>query len=428
MCICFTACQKGVPSEVYGADMTLMGNFDSQSDICGLDTYIDIVKTEAISLICAKENISEKKASKKLYSGGYKIYTYYDLSVSESLTKAYESKKEGLSLALAVTDHSGNLLAAVGKSGEDNLALALNSPYSSLKPLSVYAQGIENGILSWSSLYTDSPYKKLEENGEKRDWPSNASGSYSYEKVAVCKALQKSLNTVAVKALRDVGVNNSIDFLSSNFGINLNTEKQVVALSGEEEVLGNIALGYLSNGVSVIDMAGYYQIFANGGVYEKPLAVAKIVDSNGTTVYERQYSEKRVISKETADIMNRLLREVTKNGATGFGAALDTVQTAGKTGTGDNNSDSWFVGITPQYSCAVWHGENDSNIAPEIFRLAMNEIYELKPDSHKSFTNYTELTAAVYCKDSGKVVSSSCTDIEVGYFAKNNVPEKCGGH
>ena len=70
----------------------------------------------------------------------------------------------------------------------------------------------------------------------------------------------------------------------------------------------NIAAGYIQEGVSPVDMAGYYQIFANGGVYVKPETIIKICDSTGNVLYHADAVKEQVVKSETADIMNRLLR------------------------------------------------------------------------------------------------------------------------
>ncbi|MEE0945870.1 MAG: penicillin-binding transpeptidase domain-containing protein [Acutalibacteraceae bacterium] len=431
MAVCFSFCgcnQKG-ETEFYSADLQLMGTFSKeQYESNSITTYIDIARSEAVDIIALKENISHDKAEKLLSDRQYRIYTYFDVNVGATLDIAYEKNKDKTDLAVAVADIGGNLLGAVGKTQETNFATKSFSPYSAFKPLSVYAPAIENGVINWSTVIEDSPYKTIEEDGQTRDWPSNSSGSYSYEKTTVSKAVYKSINTVAVKTLKKLGVNNSIEFLTYSFNVPLTTEIQVKNLSGEEEILGNIALGYLSEGVSAVDMAGYYQIFANGGSYEQPKTVYKIVNAKGDTIYERSYSAKQVISKQTADIMNRLLREVVKKDATGSNAALDTVQVAGKTGTGDNNSGNWFVGVTPQYSCAVYHGSASSNEADFVFATAMKELYNVKPAEQQGFINHSELTAVIYCGESGKTATAECSEVELGYYAKDSVPEKCSGH
>lgn len=429
ICTCFISCGKSKPVNVYAFDNGFIGNLNNYKDEgSNITTYLDIVENEATKIIAQLNDCSDKKAKKIIQNSQYSIYTYYDSNASSSILKAYDEIINTTNLAIAVTDLNGNLVASVGRSGNINFATKPTSPYSSLKPLSVYAQGIENGVIHWSSTYEDSPYKKIEEDGQERNWPTNSTGKYSYDRVTVSYALKHSLNTVSVKIASRIGINNLVDFLSSKLGIPLTEERKLSTVSGEEEIIGNIALGYLRRGVSPVDMAGYYQIFASGGVYTEPKTIDKICDKQGNVIYQRQKNEKQVISPATSDIMNRLLREVVTKGATGEEAACNGIQVAGKTGTGDNNAGNWFVGITPNYSCAVWHGTNSSNIAPEIFSQVITEIYNNNPDLSKNFTNHINLSPMVYCTETGLLASARCVSAEKGYYHKDNIPKICDKH
>ena len=253
-------------------------------------------------------------------------------------------------------------------------------PGSTFKPLSVYAPAIENGLICWSSMQNDSPLKKVRgEDGADYDWPVNTDGKYSKKNVTVKYSLQNSLNTTAVKWIKKLTVEKSMDFLKSSFGLPLNSERKISLLSSDEEILGNIALGYIADGASLTDMAGYYQIFANGGKYTAPYTVEKITDSGGKTLYTAAPKEKQVISQKAAYIMNRLLLEVISPGATGKNAAVNGVAAGGKT---DKNADNWFVGFTPAVTCAVWHGGDTTtaNGAPEIFAAIIGELFPPNTD------------------------------------------------
>ena len=395
--------------------------------------YCDIAINETVDILSSGLQISKSEAKKLIYDKGYKIYTYYDSVVQTSLIEACEENSEHFSCSAAVTDLEGKLVAAYGYSKEKdtktNMVLRTVPPYSTIKPLSVYSQAFEKKIINWSSGYEDSAYKYvLNSAGEERPWPSNASGSYSERFATVYDGLKKSLNTLAVKCLSDVGVDESMAFLEKSFGIPLVHEKYLAMLNGEEDVIGNIALGYLQEGFTPVELAGYYQIFGNGGDYSKPLAVCKICDSQDNLIYERNYSPKQVLSTETADIMNLMMQGVIKSGGTGFDAYMDDIDVSGKTGTGDNSVDCWFVGVTPEYSCAVWHGENYKNVASEIYGNIIGRIYQEKKDLKKSFEIETKFEKTVYCEESGKKISPSCTSIQVGYYLPDTQIGVCKGH
>ena len=290
----------------------------------------------------------------------------------------------------------------------------------------MYTPAVEKGVANWSTVYKDSPYKQIKNNdGEMLDWPANASGTYSQQNTTVYDALRTSLNTVAVKCLEDVGVAESVTFLQTQLGIPLKQEQQVIDKYGAEEVIGNVALGYLETGITPVEMAGYYQMFANGGFYTSPQAVSKITAQDGTQVYVRKPEQKQVISAATADVMNKLLQGVVDQGGTGSKARCREVEVAGKTGTGDEYADNWFVGITPGYSVAVWHGQSDSNHAAEMFSGVVSDLYTKQPNANRKFITHQNLKQVIYCTVSGKAISKNCTVIDMGYFASKNTPQIC---
>ena len=357
------------------------------------------------------------------------VYTPYDPQLAKALKNACDLKLNQIAAGCAVTDLEGRLLAVYSTDEAVNYALQADSPYSAFKPLSVYAQALEKGKISWSSHYEDSAYKQItDESGQTRDWPANHTNTYTGQPTSVYEAIRKSVNTVAVKCLADVGVSESVEFLREKLHIRLSGEEYAIRVYGEEEVLGNIALGYLTEGVTPVDMAGYYQIFANGGKYMPPQAVLKLCDETGKTVYQWESKPVQVISATTAGIMNKLLQGVVAGGGTGEKAAVKGVQVAGKTGTGDANSGNWFVGVTPGYSLAFWHGSNQSNIAPELFGYAVESIYLGQPGINTNFVTYVNLQELVCCAESGMAVSGKCTRIEKGYFAEGDAPGSCNIH
>lgn len=416
---------------VYDARGNVLLTANSSSGIYDTEywAYLELVLTEAAEVLAEEKGCGLTEAQGKLLTEGYQVHTYFDGTAFEAL-KAVESRwGNTCSTAAAITDLNGGLLAVACTDTEEeqtNYALERRSPYSSFKALSVYTPAIEKSIVTWATLYEDSPYKQLKlEDGTRQDWPANASGTYSNEKLTVYEALRTSLNTVAVKCLEDVGVTNSISFLQDTFGIPLKQEAYVAQHYGVEEVIGNIALGYLETGITPVEMAGYYQVFANGGLYAAPKTVKAIHEEDGTALYTRQITQEQAISAAAADTMNKLLQGVVKAGGTGEAAICHDVEIAGKTGTGDAYADNWFVGVTPGYSLAVWHGQHDSNQAEEMFAAVVQRLYSNQPNANRKFITHKNLYQIAYCVHSGKAVSSKCTTIDVGYFASNDALDPC---
>lgn len=396
--------------------------------IKGATAYQNIAELEAIAAISLFSSCDAETAKQKLYNKEYLVYTYFDSAVNSALENATKKYSESFNLGCAITDTSGRIVAAVSsgtESSSTNFAIKRTAPYSAFKPIVVYAPAIELGKINYSTTFEDSPYKKLkDENGKLVDWPQNPTGRYSLKNTPVNTAIKQSLNTIAVKCLKNTGVAASMDFVSERFKVDFSYESEKLKQSGEDEVIGNVALGYLPNRTSPVDMAGYYQIFANGGTYEKPAAVLKIVDKNGKTIYSDKSNPERVISSEASGIMNKLLQGVLDPDGTANAAKCQNVTVAGKTGTGDNFTDNWFVGVTPEYCCAVWHSTAQKNQAPEIFSEIFSKIRVTQTD----FSFFENITETAICSESGKKITASCPMFDVGYYAKENMPDICDIH
>lgn len=442
ICTCLCVSMLGVAGcskkevKIYGKDNEVFATINSASlekvklEDENYRAYLELILDEALQVISEAKECSKEKAEKILFDEKYAIYTSFDKKVYNSLKDTYKNyEKNVMSFGSAVTDTKGNLLAVYSGGNTEgdyiNYATTRTAPYSSLKPLSVYAPALEKGTISWSKTYEDSPIKQIEqENGSKRDWPANASNSYSNEQVFVYDAVKQSLNTVAVKCLQEYGVENSIRFLKENFNISLAFEESRIHTLGEDEIIGNIALGYLYDGVSPVEMAGYYQSFATGGIYTEPKTVTKICDAQGETLYERKQEGNMVMNYETAFVMNQLLQGVVTRGGTGEAAHCEGVQIGGKTGTGSEGN--WFVGFTPEYTCAVWHGkELMKNQAAEMFSKAVSQFTH---NEKASFPECKTVKISAYCLESGKLFSGNCRKVDKGYYTSLDTTERCDQH
>lgn len=391
--------------------------------------FLEVAVEEAAAELAKLHGTEPEQARQLMIREGYQVKTTFDPAQFALLQGAVRRSGEEAPLAIVLTDLNGDVTALYSSESDDrtNHAASRYAPCSAFKALSVYTPAVEKGLVNWSSVYEDAPVKKLaDDSGKQQDWPANASGTYSNKAVPVYEALRTSLNTVAVRCLQDVGVAESVSFLQTAFDIPLKEEAHVIQAYGEEEVLGSVALGYLETGITPVDMAGYYQIFATGGAYVPAKTVLQIDDADGKTVYLRSKAPKQVVSPETADVMNYLLRGVLKPGGTGAAAACPGVEIAGKTGTGDNHTDNWFVGVTPAYSCAVWHGQSDSNRAEELFGLVTQILYGENDKLGKNFITHKNLQQIAYCAESGHAFSAGCKLIELGYYKQTDTLPTCG--
>ncbi len=403
---------------------------DSEKDIKNHKywAYLDIVTEQGTDILANTLDISKKEAKKHLYKDGYTVYTAFDKQINDALAKSCAQNESQTKVSAVITNTNAQICAIYSTKG-DNFATKKAPPCSAFKPLSVYAPALDSGIINWSSRYTDSPYKQIRTSDNTIiDWPVNPNKRYLGTDVFIHEAISRSLNTVAVKCLKDYGVENSINFLQEKFQIPLDTEKQLLQQSGEEEIIGNIALGSLRSGVSAVDMSGYYQIFISGGKYQAPSTILKICDGSGNTIYESQYAPKQVVKPTTADIMNRMLREVVSPSGTGKNAMLENVEVGGKTGTDDDNKNNWFIGITPEYSCAFWHGAYSNNFASQIFSQTMSAVYDGRDSYQKNFKYTSGIKQVVYCTESGGQFHNGCPLINNGFYALDNIPKFCNRH
>ena len=432
-CALFFSRSRAIPLTVLDKDGNVLISAKAPSELAEDPrwAYLDLAVTEAAEILAEQTGSGAEEAKRNLLTGGFTIATCFDDDVFAALEQAHAQWSTDAPCALAVTDLKGGLLAVYAHSPDArrvNYAAARLSPYSALKPLSVYAPALEAGIIHWATMYEDSAYKQLpDSDGILRDWPANASGTYSLAGATVYEGIRKSLNTVAVKCLKDVGVKNALNFLTDAFGMPLEQELYLAKTVGEEEIIGNIAMGYLKTGVTPVEMAGYYQIFATGGIYTAPTAIRAMEDKEGNILYRSRPQETQAVSPATADTLNRMLQGVVSPSGTGTQANC-TVPIAGKTGTGDDYTDNWFVGVTGAYSIAAWHGISHDNQADRLFALAADGIHAAKPHARKVFITHQTLYPVVYCAESGMAVSAGCGRIEIGYFTEKEPLPPCGIH
>ena len=436
--VCGTGCSVGtkgsltIVDEAGTAIAVVEALSDERKELVGnaQRAYAEAALSECETVMAERYGCSVEKARRRMLESECVLATGFNSIVSSAVENAYRNlESDSLAFGCAVTDLQGTVLAlySAGENEEGfyNHATEATPPYSSFKPLCVYTPAVEEGEAVWSSVFLDAPVKKLiGKDGKPSDWPANANGIYSYESTSLADALKVSLNTVAVRCMQQLTVKKSLQFMEDTWNLSLPYEKEKEEQQGENEVIGNVALGYLNGGISPLDMAGYYQVFANGGVYTKPHTVLKITDKEGNILYEYQSESRQVIKNSTANIMNRLLQNVLSAGGTGEKAACDGIPVGGKTGTGDMGN--WFVGFTPNYTCAVWHGTAlTANHACEVFADAVRAF---PAGDKKVFPSCAGMKKAAYCCESGMLLSGKCRKVDMGYFSSDAMPEVCNIH
>ena len=170
--------------------------------------------------------------------------------------------------------------------------------------------------------------------------------------------------------------------------------------------------------MTTYDMAAAYSAFVNDGIYIEPHTYTKVVDSKGNVLLEKKPKTNTAMSKKTAHMMCDMLHKVTQTGGTGVAAALPNVETAGKTGTTDDNKDRWCVGFTPYYVGAVWYGFDEpknmsylsNNPALVAWKKVMTEVHKDLP--YKAFNKVSAKIEVEVCGETGMLYSSTCVNAE----------------
>lgn len=317
-------------------------------------SYIDAVITSAAEKLGLEKDINQ------LYTGGYIIHTRLDQALQKYMFDYFNSdynfpggaSNETLQAAMVIMDaSSGGVRAMVGgrhldenrSRGWNYATQSTRQPGSAFKPIFVYAPAFEKGY-GTGSVFKDAPFRS--DSGHEI---KNADLQYHGD-VTIRKAIADSYNTVAVRVLQEIGIKDSLKF-AKNIGISTLVEKGNV----NDETL-SAGLGGLTKGVSVMDMAGAYGAFADGGVYTEPNLISKITDEKGRVIWEEKAERHKGMSPQTAYMVTSCLQSVVYEGIGGAAALGDGRTVVGKTGTTDNSKDFWFAGYTPQLVGVVWMG------------------------------------------------------------------------
>ncbi|SDD70831.1 penicillin-binding protein 1A [Pricia antarctica] len=299
----------------------------------------------------------------------------------------------------------------------DNVIQGSMQVGSTFKPF-VYAAAIDQLRLSPCDKFPDTQYCiEAGKHGNPEPWcPKNSDGRYSGREYTLKDALANSVNTVTAQLIDRVGPGSVVSMVRN------------LGLTRPIPEVPSIALGTPT--FNVYEMVGAYGAFANQGVYVKPVMVTRIEDKNGTVLYEYVPETNDVLSKEVAYTMLNLMEGVTESGSgarlrhssqkdvtvykeivTGYPYEF-TNPIAGKTGTTQNQSDGWFMGIVPNLVTGVWVGGEDKPIhfdrtlygqgaamALPIWGLYMKANYKNKDlgISDKEFTKPEDMTINLDC-------------------------------
>ena len=353
-----------------------------------------------------------------------KIFKIGDLIYVKQKQKSFYDVKQ-LPLvngAIVIMDpYTGRVLALSGgfsfKKSEFNRATqALRQPGSAFKPF-IYALALENGY-SPSTLILDAPLV-LKQGTDLKMWKPENYGKKFYGRLTLREGLEKSRNLMTVRISQDLGLNKIVN-LSKNLGIYDNPSE-----------LLSISLG--SAETTLLKLTSAYCSFVNGGKLVNPKLIDRIQDSEGNTIFktEDRYCEncknisflsdevpiikdnfKQIFSSQTAYQITSILEGATKRGTAKKLRDLN-LDIAGKTGTTNKNTDTWFIGFTSDLVVGVYVGydeprtlgkfETGAKTAMPIFKSFINKA--VKKENTRPFKIPEKITLMVVDSQTGKKVS-----------------------
>lgn len=284
---------------------------------------------------------------------------------------------------LSMDPHTGQIKAWVGGIDHkhfkyDHVKQGSRQPGSTFKPF-VYTAAID---LGYSPCYElpDLPVTFKTEDINETWTPQNSDGAYSGEMFSIRKAMANSINSITANLIKKVGPETVVDYATR------------MGITTPLEPVPALCLGVFD--VTLYDMVGAYSTFVNQGVWTEPIFMTHIEDKNGNILQSFVPKTKEVLSEETAYLMVHMLKGATEEkggtalGLNKYGLLWNGAEIGGKTGTTQNYSDGWFVGITTQLTTGIWVGGDDRSIhfrsmndgqgarmAMPIWAIFMNYLY-----------------------------------------------------
>ena len=374
--------------------------------------FTDFVTQEVENDLMEEYSMSAEEAEQLIHTGGLRIYSTLDQDIQRAILDEFSNDnnfpyaEEEPQAAMVVTEvDTGNILAMVGgrnTSGQKLFNRATNprQPGSSIKPLSVYSAALQksfeyaekgepfpfrdygfdyNETELWGEYLTAGSRvndNKMVFNDEV--WPMNYGKSFSgYNTFR--SALQRSINTCAVKIMLQVGADYSMEMLRK-YGIS--TLQDDASTLPNDDNPAALSLGAMVYGATPLDMALAYATFPNGGIRNSGASYTTVTDAEGKTVLIKKKETTKVLDEGVAFIMTDVLKSVVSRGIA-YNASIYGTQVGGKTGTTNDDYDYWFVGFTPNYSAALWMGTDhnkEMSWTSSSAALLWSRIMEQIPD------------------------------------------------
>ena len=352
--------------------------------------------------------LSDRYDEDMLYRAGLQVRTTLDIELQRmaedelaaTMDELGPNLNAGNAALVLIENSTGYVRARVGgrrwsQENQFNRAWqAVRQPGSSFKPF-VYTAALLHGLTP-ESIVEDNPVNF-------GGWsPKNSDGKFK-GRIPLRQALQESRNAVAAWLINLVGSDRVVEVAH--------------ALGIHEQLTSNLTLALGSCEVAPISMASAYSTLASGGVYHSPLSVTQVVGHDGEILTDnRNHPGKRMLAPDIASQMIEMMMGVVLYG-TGTAAYIDGVDVAGKTGTTDDSRDAWFVGFTPEYTLAVWVGNDDHSAMYDVFggglpatiwRRVMGRVVEKGISQPRFSFEASQAQRVKICRDSGFLATVNC--------------------
>ena len=258
---------------------------------------------------------------------------------------------------MALDPRSGAIKAWVGGINHkyfkfDHVMQGKRQPGSTIKPF-VYAAVIDNG---YSPCYevVDKPVTFSLPDQYPDTWtPSNAEGAPSGKRMNIRQAMARSVNSITAHWMQKIGIKTVVRYAER------------IGIKSKLDAVPALCLG-AGGDVSVYELVGAYSTFANKGIWTEPLFIQRIEDKSGNIIQEFVPKKVEALSEETAYVMLHMLKgTVEERGGTSVGIPWELKadnEICAKTGTTQNASDGWFVGLTQELAACAWVGGEDRSI------------------------------------------------------------------
>lgn len=322
-----------------------------------------------------QQRLAETYGQEVVEGGGLKVTTTLDLDIQELAQEAVSEeikKVEDLNItngaAIVLDTNTGEILAMVGSKnysasdydGKFNVVTALRQPGSAIKPVT-YVTAFKKGYTP-STMLMDVPTEFPGGTGQPAYEPVNYDGEYRGP-TQLRYALANSINVPAVKLLALVGVR---DVLETAYDMGLSS------LAPTNENMSRLGLSMTLGGgeVRLLELAGAYSAFANGGFRVDPVGILKVEDRNGQVLEEYDPGQgRRVLTEEESWLINSILSDnEARSMVFGPNSSLNIPgrEVAVKTGTTNDQRDNWTIGWSPSRIVGVWVGNNDNSSMKKV--------------------------------------------------------------